>query len=158
MIRRINVLLLGAAFTFTAFAREEYTRHFDKTIAVRVGSKIYLEHKLGDIVIRTHAQPDVEIHADIKVSASDVNQARMFADRVEILVEPSSSELAIRTRYPTTLSSAFGFRNVSYTARYEVTIPEIGSFGSPQRVWCSFGYWSEGEQRYYDLARGCGVA
>ncbi|MGI8959035.1 MAG: hypothetical protein ACR2IV_04580 [Bryobacteraceae bacterium] len=134
MIRRISFLFIGLAFVSHAFAREEYTRAFDKTLALRSGQRISLEHKLGDIVIRTHPQQEVVIHADIRVSASGTNQAKQFADRLEILIEPSASELSIRTRYPATPSSFFG-RNVSYSVRYEITIPET----APLQVRNSFG-------------------
>ena len=135
MIRKTSVLLLGLALAWSALAREEYTRPFDKTIPVKSGQKIYLEHKLGDVVIRTHAQYEVVIHADIKVSAADMGQAKTLADRIEILVEPSSSELAIRTRYPDRQNSFFGLQNVSYTVRYQITVPEA----APLEVRNSFG-------------------
>jgi hypothetical protein len=128
VIRRISFLFIGLALVWQGLARDEYTRTFDKTVALHSGQRISLEHKLGDIVIRTHPQQDVVIHADIRVSASDENQAKQFADRLEILVEPSASELSIRTRYPQTPSSFFG-RNVSYCVRYQVTIPETAPLG-----------------------------
>ena len=80
MIRRISFLLVGLALASRTFAREEYTRTFDKTLALRSGQRISLEHKLGDIVIHTHARRDLVIHADIRVSASDADQAKQFAD------------------------------------------------------------------------------
>lgn len=135
MKRRISVPLLLFAILPTALAREEYTRTFDQTVPLHPGAKIYLEHKLGDIVIRTHSQPEVAIHAEIKVSAGDTNQAKDLANRIEILIEPSSSELSVRTRYPETNHSFFWPKNISYTVRYEVTIPE----SSPLEVRNSFG-------------------
>lgn len=134
MIRRISFLFIGLAVASQSFAREEYTRTFDKTLALRSGQRISLEHKLGDIVIRTHPKQDLVIHADIRVSASDTNQAKQFADRLEILVEPSASEVSIRTRYPETPRSFLG-HNVSYCVRYDVTIPET----TPLQVRNSFG-------------------
>jgi hypothetical protein len=134
VIRRISFLFIGLAVASHSFAREEYTRRFDKTLALRSGQRVSLEHKLGDIVIRTHPQQDLVIHADIRVSASDTNQAKQFADRLEILVEPSASQVSIRTRYPETPSSFLG-HNVSYCVRYEVTVPEA----APLQVRNSFG-------------------
>ncbi len=128
-MKRISVLLVGLIVALSAVARDEYTRTFDKTVTLRPGQRVSLEHRLGDIVIRTHAQSDVVIHADIRVSASDANEAKAFADRIEILVEPSSSELFIRTRYPERTNSFMGIRNVSYSVRYEVTIPETAPLG-----------------------------
>ncbi len=76
MIKRISPFLLVVALASSGLAREEYTRTFDKTLTLRPGEKLYLEHRLGDITIRTHSQPEVVIHAEIKVSASDSNQAQ----------------------------------------------------------------------------------
>ncbi|HEY3938830.1 MAG TPA: hypothetical protein VGL97_15460 [Bryobacteraceae bacterium] len=134
MIRRISVVSLGLTLTLSLFARDEYTRSFDKTLAVRSGERIVLEHKLGDIVIHTHPQQEATIHAVIRVSASDSGQAKQFADRVEILVEPAS-ELSIRTRYPDTPRSFFGMQNISFSVHYDLTVPE----NSPLEVRNAFG-------------------
>jgi hypothetical protein len=133
--RKISLFFIGWTLTLGAFGREEYTRTFDKTLPLRMGQKVYLEHKLGDITIRTHSRPEVTIHALIKVSASDENEAKTFAERVEILVEPGASELAIRTRYPERSDGFRRFRNASYFVRYELTIPET----APLEVRNSFG-------------------
>ena len=114
-------------------AREEYTRTFDKSLGVQNGQKIWLEHKFGDVVIRAHAQQQVVVHADIRVSAPDSDAAKQYAGRVEILVEPGA-ELSIRTRYPDAQRS-FGRRDVSFSVRYEVTVPET----SPLVVRNAFG-------------------
>ncbi len=135
MIRKINPILVGLALVSSTWAREEYTRAFDKTVPLHAGEKVYLEHRLGNISVRTHSQPDVVIHAEIKVSAADSGQAKTFADRIEILVEPSSSELAIRTRYPERQNSFFGLHNISYYVRYEITMPET----APLEIRNSFG-------------------
>lgn len=142
MMRRISrrrgcwlVVALVLAWARPALAREEYTRTFDKTIAVKPGGKIYVEHKLGDVVIRAGRQPEVTIHAAISVSARDATAAKQFADRVEILVEPSATELTIRTKYPSAPDSFFGARNISYTVHYEITVPE----SAPLEVRNAFG-------------------
>lgn len=135
MIRRTSVPVLVMLLAWNAWAREEYTRSFDKTVPVRAGMKVYLEHKLGDIVVRTHAQPEVVIHAEIKVSANDSNQAKTFAEGIDILVTPASTELMVRTKYPEMQNNFFGIRNVSYTVRYELTIPEA----TPLEVRNAFG-------------------
>jgi hypothetical protein len=132
--------LIGLLITFLAlasclFAREEYSRAFDKTVSVQSGQRFILEHSLGDVEIRTHNRPDVVIHADIRVSASDWNEAKSFADNIAILVEPSSSLLSVRTRYPERPQSFFGTRNISYTVRYDITTPET----LPLEVRSSFG-------------------
>lgn len=137
MIRRTSLPFFGLIFALAALGRgrEEYTRTFDKTLTLRAGEKVYLENRFGDVTIRTHAGPDVVIHAAIKVSAQDTNQAKTFADRVEILVEPGTGELSIRTRYPDESSAFLHFRSCSYVVRYELTIPET----APLEVRNSFG-------------------
>lgn len=136
MIRRISLsFLLGFLFTLSALGREEYSRTFDKTVPVRAAGRVFVENRFGDVTIRTHSDPNVIIHATIKVSGPDADRAKTFADRVEILVEPGTAELAIRTRYPDQSSGFLGFRNISYMVRYELTIPET----APLEVRNSFG-------------------
>src|SRR5947209_904915 len=123
------------ALASSALVREEFTRAFDKTVPLRGGQTVSLEHRLGDIVIRTHAQPEVIIHADIHVSAADLNQAKEFANNIDIFVQPSTTGLFVRTKYPETGRSFFGTHNVSYYVRYDITVPET----APLQVRNSFG-------------------
>src|SRR5216683_3008185 len=123
MKRRISLLSLGLALALVASARDEFTRDFDKTVQVRTGAKIWIENKFGDVVVRSHAQQDVIIHAAIRVSASDSSLAKQYADRVEIFVQPAS-DLAIRTHYPEAREwSNFGGRDVSFSVHYEIMVP-----------------------------------
>lgn len=119
-----KVVLFGLLFVFNGVAREEYVRDFAKTVGLRQGQEVLVEHKFGDIVIRTHPQLDLAIRAEIHVSASDRARAEQFANRIEILTDSSSSVFSIRTRYPEKPDSFLGFNNVSYWVRYELTIPE----------------------------------
>ncbi len=134
MIRKISPLIVALLFACAALGRDEYTRTFDKTIPVHAGVRIMLEHKLGDITIHTHNSPEVVIHADIRVSARNQQDAKALADRIDILIDSSSSVLSIRTRYPERSESIFG-NNTSYSVRYDVTIPE----SSPLDLHNSFG-------------------
>ena len=135
MIRRISPLFVALLFACAALGRDEYTRTFDKTIAVHAGVRILLEHKLGDITIHTHNSPEVVIHADIRVSARNQQDAKTLADRIDILIDSSASGLSIRTRYPERPDSFFGSNNTSYSVRYDVAVPE----SSPLDVHNSFG-------------------
>jgi DUF4097 and DUF4098 domain-containing protein YvlB len=123
MTIRISLVALLCALPLCLSARDEYTRSFDKTITVSPQQKLRLEHSLGDIDISTHAENSVVIHADIRVSGSDENEAKSFADKIAILVEPSASQLSVRTRYPEGSGSTWS-RRTSYSVRYEVTVPE----------------------------------
>src|SRR6185312_1920394 len=97
--------------------------------------RLILEHTLGNIQIHTHASRDISVHADIKVSASDEAEAKSFADNIAILVEPSSTLLNIRTRYPERPGSFFGSRQISYSVNYDIAVP----VSMPLQVRNSFG-------------------
>jgi DUF4097 and DUF4098 domain-containing protein YvlB len=135
VIRRIDLLFLGVALAASTSAREEYSRAFDKTVPWSAGARLYVEHSMGDITVHTHPEAQVVIHADIHVSASSTEQAKEFADRVEISVEPSASELGIRTHYPEHGGSFHFGHNISYYVRYDITIPET----APLQIRNSFG-------------------
>lgn len=135
MTRRISAALLSLALAAAVSAREEYSRAFDKTVPLHSGAHVYIENKFGDVVVRTGPKPEVTIHAVIRVSASNGEQAKSFGDRVEIMVEPGASELTVRTRYPDRSGLFSGLRNISYCVRYEITIPDT----APLNVRNSFG-------------------
>ncbi len=121
--RLLPVLACSICLCLPAWSRDEYTRHFDQTVRVSDGEALHLEHTFGAVTIRTHSSSDVIIHADIRVSASDAAQARQYADKVEIEVQPGSL-LSIRTKYPKEGNSFFNRPNVSFAAQYEITVPE----------------------------------
>jgi hypothetical protein len=118
------IFLLALSSSLYGLDREEYTRNFDKSFTLHAGQSVRVEHRMGEIVIHTHPQMELIIHAEIRVSASDQSRAREFADKIEILAEPYQSEYSIRTHYPENPSSFFGFNRVSYSVRYEITMPE----------------------------------
>lgn len=130
--RKISLSALILVLPSCLLAREEYTRNFDKTLPLRPGQSVLIENKFGDITVHTHPQSQAIIHAEIHVSASDTGHAKDVADRIDIEVEPASSELSIRTRYP---ESFMAFHNISYFVRYDVTLPE----GAPLHIRNSFG-------------------
>jgi len=118
------ILFFAVSSNLFALDREEYTRNFDKNFTLHAGQTVRVEHRMGEIVIHTHPQMDLTVHAEIRVSAPDQSRAREFADKIEILAEPFQSEFSIRTRYPENPGSFFGFNRVSYSVRYEITMPE----------------------------------
>ena len=59
-----------------ASGREEVVSHnFDRTVPLPSGQSVRMEHKFGDITVRTHASRDVHIAATIRVSASSQQEA-----------------------------------------------------------------------------------
>lgn len=93
-------LALPMALALQCFAREEYSRNFDKTVPMAKGQGVRVEHQMGNINIRTHGSGEVQIHAVIRASASNDAEAKRFADQVRIEVAPVGSSLVIRTEYP----------------------------------------------------------
>lgn len=125
MVNAIKIFLFSLGLALSAMGREEYTRNFDKSANLRQGQALLIEHKLGDIIVHTHAEQDLTIHAEIHVSAGDRNKAEQFANQIQILTDPSSAEFAIRTRYPEFTNGLFSGSNaISYSVRYDLTIPE----------------------------------
>jgi len=53
-------------------SRDEFKRTFEKTLALKPGQKLRIEHSNGAIKIRTQREPQVSISAVIRVSSSDV--------------------------------------------------------------------------------------
>ena len=90
----IGMTLLLAA---PAFAREEYSRSFDKTVTLANGQSVRVEHRMGNVNLRTHAGRDVVVHASIRVSASNDADAKRLSDQIRIEVAPAGSALVIRT-------------------------------------------------------------
>src|SRR5438105_3277111 len=77
-------LLVAFTIAAPAFAREEYTRNFDKTAALANSGRVHVAHRLGEVLIRTHQRPEVIVHAVIRASAPDMAEARRLADNIRI--------------------------------------------------------------------------
>jgi DUF4097 and DUF4098 domain-containing protein YvlB len=136
--RRISEIgfVLCAALVIPVSAREEYTRNFDQSQAVRAGQGVRIEHKLGDVVVRTQPKAEVAVHAVIRCSASDISEAKWYAESIRIALQPSSTGLLVETQYPKQDTDGFlGGRNISYSVSLEVTIPDT----APLELRNSFG-------------------
>lgn len=133
---RINrCLIVGFTLAVVCSAREEYARTFQKTVSLPAGHRLDIQHRLGDVTIRTHARPEVAVSATIYTSADSATEAKDLSDRITISVVPSTSSVLIRTDYPKEERGLFGRRNTSYSVRYEITMPET----APLEVRNSFG-------------------
>ena len=143
MIRTISILLFGCGLSMNVLCRErlgrdEYTRTFDKTLTVQNAERISLEHRFGDIVVHTHPQQDVVIHAVRFAFRPCMMRMKPneYADRVEILVGTFFRNCVHTcTRYPEVPKSFLGMHNVSFSVHYDLTIPE----SSPLQVRNAFG-------------------
>ena len=123
-------LILGAALmTSQALAtnqpdREEFTRDFQKNLTLPAGQAVRLEHRQGNVTVRTHAQRDLQLQASIRVSAPDKQEAAQFGNQIQILVDQTAAGVSIRTQYPQESSGLFsGRRNISFSVNYDLLMP-----------------------------------
>ena len=134
-------IVVGLALLFAAhaFARDEYSRTVDKTAILGSGQSVRVEHRMGNINLRTHPGRDVAVHASIRVSASNNADAKRLSDQIRIEVAPSGSTLIIRTEYPKEEHDGFfGFHGpsyLSYSVNLEITMPDT----APLELRNSFG-------------------
>src|SRR6202167_1319799 len=137
----VSVLIVGMTLLLAAqaFAREEYSRNFDKTVTLASGQSVRVEHRMGNVNLRTHVGRDVVVHASIRVSASNDADAKRLADQIRIEVAPAGSALVVRTEYPKEEHDGFfGFHGISYlsySVNLDVTMPET----APLELRNSFG-------------------
>ncbi len=113
----INVFLIVFC-ALTALAREEYKRDFQKTVPLGAGKTFRIDHKLGNIAIRTKPGSEASIHAVIRTSAGSAEEARRLADNIRIDVDTSAGGVSVRTTYPS------NWNNVSYGVDYDITLPD----------------------------------
>src|SRR5580692_12498004 len=114
-MKLVPILGMTLLLALQAFARDEYSRNFDKTVTLANGQSVRVEHRMGNVNLRTHAGRDVVVHATIRVSASNDADAKRLADQIQIEVAPSGSALVIRTEYPREEHNGFlGFHGLSY--------------------------------------------
>ena len=99
-------MILGAALATTpALAtdqpdREDFTRDFQKSLTVPQGQAVRLDHRHGNITVRTHAERELKLQASIRVSASDKQEAAQFGNQIEILVDHTAAGVSVRTQIP----------------------------------------------------------
>ncbi|HMF08148.1 MAG TPA: hypothetical protein VKJ00_03360, partial [Thermoanaerobaculia bacterium] len=116
---------LGAAAALSAEAgREEFSRTFQKTLPLNAGQTLSIDHRNGDIRVRTHPEPQVAIDARIRVSSSDRQGAEKFSNDIRIEVESGGSGVSIRTVFPEKSWTFSGQGYVSYSVDYDIALPE----------------------------------
>jgi DUF4097 and DUF4098 domain-containing protein YvlB len=138
--RRVMPLLLALALVAVPAAalpgpREEIVRNFEKTVPLPPGQRLSIDHKNGDVRIRTHKAAEVKISAKIHGSSSDETEIKKFLDATQVIVESTSSGVSIRTMYPEHGAWFHGSRQVSFCVDYEILMPE----SSPLEVKSRFG-------------------
>jgi len=111
-------LLLISCCANAAFAREEFKRDFSKTVALPAGRSLRIEHRHGRLSVKTHNRPEVSIQSAIRCSAPTANEAKSCADRIQVVVQESSSGVSVRTEYPQ------NWKNVSFSVECDITMPD----------------------------------
>jgi len=92
----VLILLFSFAQVFGATAEKE----FKEIIDFREGGEIYLKNVNGSIEVESWEREEVEIVADIKVKAGNMDDAEDFLDEVEINIDESFDKIAVEVDYP----------------------------------------------------------
>lgn len=128
-MRKPAIFVFALAVSTAAFAGDEATETFERSLNVRPGSSLEVDNVNGSITVTGWDQPRVRIHAVKKVSArsSDVAQQGLRALRIE--VEQTDRAVRIDTIYPKKgdvgmFDALFGGAgNVSSSVKYEISVP-----------------------------------
>ncbi len=116
-IRRFSGAVLFVAFAAAA-RREEHTKDFARTLALGAGERVSIENRFGDVTVRGMSQRDVNIKAVIRVQAGSQEEARKWADQVEVKVDQGGGILSVRTVYPEKKDA------ISFSVSYDITMPD----------------------------------
>src|SRR5262245_4420474 len=97
-----TALAAAALLAAPAFAerREEYTRTFEKTVALRPGQKVEVAHRHGDLTVRGVPGSELKLAARIRVSADTREEADRYGAAVEIRVDEGPEAVRVGTVYP----------------------------------------------------------
>src|SRR5438876_3370834 len=90
----------GQCAAATNRGQEEVSRDFQKSVTLRAGQSVHIEHKFGEV--RVHVEPgrEVKISATIRAQAGSHDEAQSFADKIQIEVQQTAEGLRIKTVYP----------------------------------------------------------
>ena len=130
----VLLALLAAPLFADSPERDEFKRTFEKTVPLRSGQRLRIEHSNGRVQIRTRREPQVSISAVIRVSSSDREGAQQFSEQIQIGVEESPAGVSVVTRYPEKKWSFTGRGFVSYSVDYDIVMPETAPLDE-RRAW-----------------------
>ena len=86
-----TALLLAASAASGADSREEISREVHKTLPLKAGQRLDVEHQNGDIRLRGVPGGELKVDARIRVSSSDMDEAKKFADSIAIDIASTAS-------------------------------------------------------------------
>jgi hypothetical protein len=111
--------------------RPTFSLDLARTLPVKPGQRLDIEHQLGAIRLTTHARAEVVIKARISVSATDLAVAKAFAEGIAISVDGNGQTVVVRTTYPEQpkpgLLAKLRFwdrGSVSYSVDFDLVVPE----------------------------------
>jgi len=104
--------------------RSDFDRDFSRTLPVKAGERLDIEHSQGAIRITTHKLPEIQVKAHISVSSSDTEGAQKFGEGIAVSVEDTGGAIVVRTRYPEKKWHFTGSGHVSYAVDFDIVAPE----------------------------------
>jgi len=104
--------------------RSDFDRDFSRTLPVKPGQRLDVDHSQGALRISTHKLPEIRVKAHISVSSSDAEGAQKFGEGIVVSVEDAGGAIVVRTRYPEKNWSFTGSGHISYAVDYDIVMPE----------------------------------
>jgi hypothetical protein len=83
--------MTGQALATNQPDREDFTRDFQKNLTLPTGQAVRLEHRQGNVTVRTHTERELKLQASIRVSAPDKQEAAQFGNQIQILVDQTAA-------------------------------------------------------------------
>ena len=130
-MRRVNSLVLLAGCAALMYGRQEVTRDVDRSLPLPPGRGLRIEHSQGNVTIHSQPGATLKIHASIKCSADQPDDAHNWCEQIKVVVEDSSSGVLVRTDYP----HLEGRHSLSFSVNYDITMPDT----APLEVHNRFG-------------------
>ncbi|MDQ6892512.1 MAG: hypothetical protein M3167_07510 [Acidobacteriota bacterium] len=122
----LPALLLALPAAARADSREEISREVHKTLSLKAGQRLEVEHQNGDVRLRGVAGGELKVDAKIRVSSSDMEEAKKFADAISLEIASTATGARVRTHYPDGKWFS-GSRRVSFAVDYDIMVPEAAA-------------------------------
>ena len=104
--------------------RSDFDRDFSRTLPVKAGQKLDVEHSQGAIRITTQKASEVRVKARITVSSSDSAEAQKFGEGIVVSAEDTGGAIVVRTRFPDKKWTFSGSGHISFSVDYDILVPE----------------------------------
>ena len=129
-MRKAAIFIFTLALATAAFAGDDFSETFDKTLNVRPGTALEVDNVNGSITVSAWDQPRVRIYAVKKVSSRDSDLARAALGALKIEITQNDRVVKIDTIYPkrsddgSLIDMIFGgSSNVNSQVKYEINVP-----------------------------------